>query len=521
MIKNFCKNNWQIILCNFVLLLVFILGYGHFGDANVDSFREAYLPAQMLKGQVLYRNTFTIYAPLSYIINAVLYFIFGINLKVLYFAGFIASVGIINLTFMVAKLFMNKTYAMSIVLFLISVSVMSPNVFNFIFPYSYGILYGLLFIMASVYFALKSKFTWAYLLYSLAICCKYEFIFLLPLLLFETKNKNLLKNLVALLAPIVLVCGILLFHGVEIESIKATVQIILKMSSTKTLYWFYSVMGLICRWELIPIYILNFIKVLVPFLFIYYFRSWWIIVLATIYFYFAANAEILIYAFPLILIMLIARRRDINGMQMFFVIASLLISIKIFFAETLLSYGVFFVPFALISIFILIPPRFKKSLFIILLICSFVFGLKNVKNLRVKNTKLQTENGVFYTNSAYGNSIGDLIKYIQNNTAPSDRVVVYPEGLIVNFLANRDSDNKFYSLIPLYVETFGEELIAKRFEYMKPEYIVISNYNTSNYYYSYFGQDYAGNLYEYIIKNYTYEKDMGKDLRFSVYKRKN
>lgn len=520
MIKNFCKNNWQIILCNFVLLLVFILGYGHFGDANIDSFREAYFPTQMLKGQVLYKNIFTIYAPLSYIINAILYFIFGVNLKVLYFAGFIASVGIINLTFMIAKLFMNRTYAMSIVLFLISVSVMSPNVFNFIFPYSYGILYGLLFVMVSVYFALKNKFTLAYLLYSLAICCKYEFIFLLPLLLYETRNKNLLKNLSALFAPIVLVFGVLIIQGVGIENLKATNQLILMMSSTKTLYWFYSVMGLIYRWELIPIYILNFIKVLVPFLFIYYFRSWWIIVLATIYFYFAANAEILIYAFPLILIMLIARRRDINGMQMFFVIASLLISIKIFFAETLLSYGVFFVPFALISIFILIPPRFKKSLFIILLICSFVFGLKNAKNLRVKNTKLQTERGVFCANSAYGDSINNLIKYIQNNTAPSDRVVVYPEGLIINFLANRDSDNKFYSLIPLYVETFGEELITKRFDYIKPEYIVISNYNTSNYYYSYFGQDYAGSLYEYITKNYTLEKDIGKNLRFSVYKRK-
>ena len=520
MIKDFCRNNWQIIVCNFILLLVFIFGYGHFGDANVDSFREAYLPAQMLKGQVLYRNTFTIYAPLSYIINAVLYFIFGINLKVLYFAGFIASIGIINLTFMIAKLFMNRTYAMSIVLFLISVSVMSPNVFNFIFPYSYGVLYGLLFVMASVYFALKSKFTWVYLLYSLAICCKYEFIFLLPLLLFETKNKNLLKNLLALLAPIVLVFGVLMFQGVGLENIKTTIQLILTMSSTKTLYWFYSVMGLIYRWELIPIYIINFVKVLVPLLFIYYFRSWWIIVLTTIYFYFAVNAEILVYAFPLILIMLIVRRKQLTERRVFFAIAALLISIKIFFAETLLSYGVFFVPFAIISIFILIPPKFKKSLFIILLICSFVFGLKNAESLGVKNVKIQTEKGVFYTNSAYGNSINDLIKYLQNNTASSDRVVVYPEGLIVNFLANRDSDNKFYSLIPLYVETFGEELIAKRFDYVKPKYIVISNYNTSNYYYSSFGQDYAGNLYKYIVNNYTYEKGIGENLRFSIYKRK-
>lgn len=520
MIKHLCKNNWQIILCNLILLLVFIFCYGRFGDANVDSFREAYFPAQMIKGQVLYKNTFTIYAPLSYMINAFLYIIFGVNLKVLYLAGFIVSTAIINFTYAIARLFMNRNYAMSIVLFLISVSVMSSNVFNFIFPYSYGVLYGVLFVTASVYFALTKKFTLAYLFYSLAICCKYEFVFLLPLLFYKTRNENLIKNLLALFLPIILTFGVLMFQGVGLVNLKTTIQIILTMSSTKTLYWFYSIMGLIFRWELIPIYVLNFIKVLVPLFLIHYFRNWWIIVLTAIYFYFIANAEIFIYAFPLILIMLVIRRKQISENRMFFAIASLLISMKIFFAETLLSYGVFFVSFALISIFILIPQKFKKSLFIILLICSFVFGLKNMENLRAKNIKIQNENGIFYTNSAYGNSINELIKYIKINSTSSDRVVVYPEGLVVNFFTKRDSDDKFYSLTPLYVETFGEELIVKRFEYIKPEFIVISNYNTSNYYYSHFGQDYAKNLYEYIIRNYTYEKNIGKNLMFSVYKRK-
>ncbi len=88
-------------------------------------------------------------------------------------------------------------------------------------------------------------------------------------------------------------------------------------------------------------------------------------------------------------------------------------------------------------------------------------------------------------------------------------------------MTSRDSDNKFYSLIPLYIETFGEDVIIKRLNIVKPEYIVISNYNTSNYYYSYFGQDYAGEIYGYIISNYDKQADFGRKMSFIVYKRKN
>ena len=189
---------------------------------------------------------------------------------------------------------------------------------------------------------------------------------------------------------------------------------------------------------------------------------------------------------------------------------------KIFFAETFMSYGVFFIPFALISIFLLISPRFKKPLFIIILICALNFGIKNSISLASKKVKIKTEQGVVYTSEK---SVSETINYIRNNTSDTDKIVVYPECLAINFMTGRNSDNKFYSLIPLYVETFGEELITKRLDFIKPEYIVISNYNTSNYYYSYFGQDYAGGIYNYILKNYSLEKEFGKNLMFMIYKR--
>ena len=111
----FFKNNWQILVFNLVVIIAFIVGYGHFGDIMVDSFREAYIPAQIVKGQVLYKNIFNIYAPFSYLFNAFLFLIFGIHLKVLYIAGFLSTLGILNLIFKISNEFMNKTYALSIV----------------------------------------------------------------------------------------------------------------------------------------------------------------------------------------------------------------------------------------------------------------------------------------------------------------------------------------------------------------------------------------------------------------------
>ena len=58
---DFLKRNWQIILLNIIITLCFILGYGRFGDVIVDSFREAYVPEQMLCGQALYTNIFIVY----------------------------------------------------------------------------------------------------------------------------------------------------------------------------------------------------------------------------------------------------------------------------------------------------------------------------------------------------------------------------------------------------------------------------------------------------------------------------
>ncbi len=521
MVKSFLKNNWQILFFNILILLIFILFYGKFGDVIVDSFREAYIPKQMLAGQILYKNIFNIYAPFSYILNAVLFSFFGAKLSVLYCAGLAATLGIANLTFKISENFTDKNVSLAIVLFLIAGAILSPNVFNFIFPYSYGMLYGLLFILGSIYCALEKKFPYAYFLYSFAVCSKYEFILFLPLLLYISGKKDIIKNAIAFILPFVITTLPFFIQQTGWNNIFASFQIILHMGSAKTLLWFYSVMGLVFRWEIIPIYIFNLVKILIPIILYKHFSYYRLLPVILVYLYFTVTPEIIVFIFPLILLLFAKKFYKLEFEERVFIVSCLLISMKVFFALTLQAYGVYFIPFALISIFILIPEQYKKSLVVVTVLSALVLSVQNIQLLNKKNVKIQSANGTVYANANYGDSINKLNLYIKDNVSKNDRVVIYPEGLITNFMTDRKSDNKFYSLIPLYVETFGEDVIIQRLDIIKPEYIIISNYDTSNYYYSSFGRDYAERIYMYINKNYDKQTKIGENFMFVVFKRKN
>ncbi len=518
MVKDFFKNNWQVFLYNILIILLCIVFWGRFGDAFVDSFREAYIPEQMLKGQVLYKNIFCIYAPLSYLINEFLYKIFGVSLNVLYISSLFITLGIFNLVYVIANKFMDKNCSLAVILFFIASSFLSPNVFNFILPYSFGITYGLLFILLSVYFILNKKIAPACIMYSLACLCKYEFIMLLPVLLVEGRNEKTWKKLLALISPIIITSLILKLQGCDLESVLVSISTVFAMSSTKTIQWFYSMSGLMFKWQLIPVYLVSICKFFIPLAIVYYFRSRWLYIPVLVWYFLFAKQDILLFAFPLIFVLFVLRYKNLEHPERIFVISSLLISVKVFFATAIQSYGAYFIPLALISLIILMPKYLKKHLCTIILLASVAVGWLNIKVLNEKSYEIATDRGVIYTYPEIANAFGVLVNYVNGKTKENERVCVYPEGLLLNFMAERSSDNKFYSLIPLYTETFGEDTIISRFNIKKPEYIVISNYNTNMYYYSFFGQDYANEIYNYVLENYTLHAKIGRHCQFNVFR---
>ena len=142
--NKFCLKELGIIFI--VSVILYILFYAKYDVYLIDVSREAYLPWQVLKGQVLYKDIFNVYGALGYQINAVAYAIFGIKLSTLYFMGFLNSRVILFTTFFIAKLFADKKTALCISGLTLFVCVYANNFFNFIINFTSSILYHITYI---------------------------------------------------------------------------------------------------------------------------------------------------------------------------------------------------------------------------------------------------------------------------------------------------------------------------------------------------------------------------------------
>ena len=92
--------------------------------------------------------------------------------------------------------------------------------------------------------------------------------------------------------------------------------------------------------------------------------------------------------------------------------------------------------------------------------------------------------------------------------------------MMINFLTDRNGDDYYNSLIPLYVETFGEDKIIEHFKSDMPEYIVLNNQSMRDYYFQYICNDYALDFCGFINQNYTLEKVIDNEFRYMIFKRK-
>jgi len=167
--------------------------WGHWGDIEVDCGREMYVPVDILRGKLLYRDIWYQYGPLTPYIQAFAFELFGINLKVLYLIGMILVISTALLLLEIGRKFeLVLPAAMAPPIFFLAES-FRPTIMNFIFPYSYAASLGAVLGLACLLFTIQHAFTnrlrWlvlAALCTSLALLTKQEFgIACLAVLAFE------------------------------------------------------------------------------------------------------------------------------------------------------------------------------------------------------------------------------------------------------------------------------------------------------------------------------------------------
>ena len=541
--EEMVKENKYLILLWVLCIAGLVIFCGHYSNILIDFGREVYYPEQILEGKVLYKDLFNIYGPLSYQINAVLYKIFGAKLSTLYGAGWVSSILAVSGIYIIAQKFLSKFLSFCIGFFTISVCVATTCIFNFHFPYSWAVLYGLISFLFSLYFLLKNNddkksfnLCMSSLFAGICIANKYDFLlYVFVVLFFILKEKNWKAFLCFISVPLVSY-GILFIQGMRFSDLINTLLSVKTMAQTNTLTYFYQNAGIYFHQKAILTDILLFCKIAVPFGIMLYgaylFESKKVISIilftAGYVFYlwfFTINIGSTLGFLPLsLLILFLIRLRKLNSNFIVLVISALVVSAKVFWVMLLYLYGNYYVAIVMIAVFALVftfvPRKLEKAAGVGLLISSACFIFANFYMLSIADNIVQTDNGVIFTEQAISKSTKELVNFINHKTKSDDRIVIFPEGMMINFLTDRNGEDYYNSLIPLYVETFGEDKIIEHFKSDMPEYIVFNNQSMRDYYFQYICNDYALDFCGFINQNYTLEKVIDNEFRYMIFKRK-
>ena len=584
--NRFCLKELSIIFV--VSLILYILFYAKYDVYLIDVGREAYLPWQMLKGQLLYKDIFNVYGPLGYQINAIAYAIFGVKLSTLYLMGFLNSLVILFTTFFIGKLFVDKKTAMCISGLTLFVCVYAKNFFNFIFVYSYSAIYalsGFLLSLLAMLFYLRDKknlyLTLSFFFAGFAFANKIEYLpyfgFIFVCLPFFVKKdwKQYLYSFGAFMLMPVISFGILFIQGVGINDLLEAFDLIKKLVLASSTNYFYYNYGLYFNppmvWDGVRL-LFAVLKTAIPYGFVLYGINFLckkhsanklFVVFANIFIVLASLAIIIkkynmmynmyvgLFAW-LGLVMLIilpiaavycicvlyrnkfdcAKLDVLDKMFLFMCISAVLVSLKGLFSIFIACYGTFnlaalFLPFVIFFVYY-VPKAFKfvdkdifaaviKDLCVAVMIAFLIMTLYRIGETKLKAVK--QPKGTIYIRDLYGKQ-NELIEFIRKNTAKDARVVTIPEGAIINFLAQRDTDNKYYYLIPGNVEIFGKENILKDFKQNPPDYFLLNELLYTVYQKGAFCS-YTRNVCDFIKSDYVPVYETEAPIGFTLYKYKN
>lgn len=543
--KRFFIDNKYLCILWVLCVIALIIFTGHYTNILLDVGREVYYPEQILNGKVLYKDIFNIYGPFSYLWNAFLYNVLGKNLMTLYISGAVCSIGIVSGIFLIAKKFLSEFMSFSLGFFTIVTGVCAFHLFNFTFPYSWAMLYGTLGFIYSVFFLVKYKETdlskYLYISALLAGFCaanKYDFLiyagFLFIIALFS-KNLKVILNFITCFAFVPLISfGILFLQGLSLGNLIDSVKILQKIMSSKTLEFFYKSQGVFFNKTVFEVWAVNILKTAAGLLGLLLScnlieknkpAGCTLAVISVIASYYLAGLKSFVFLIPLLFIFAIISYKELkNNIPLFvLILSSIAVSIKSFWGLTPANYGNYYTAILLVSffalLFTLIDKKYQKFAAVFILTVSFSYLVAYSYERTALNNKISTDKGTIFTLKPQADATNELLKFLENKK--NTEMVIFPEGLIVNFLSKNStpSDDYYNSMIPLYAEVFTDKAFIKHFEETKPVYIVLNNQSMKDYYFTFICQNYALEFCGYVSNNYTKVQDIYHGFNYLVFKR--
>lgn len=546
--REFYIKNKPLIILWLLCITALIIFMGHYSNILFDVGRETYYPQRILEGKVLYKDLFNIYGPFSYLWNAFLYKIFGINLRALYISGAICSLAIVSGVYLIAKRFLNTSLSFAIGLFTIVTGVCANHLFNYTFPYSWAMLYGTVGFLYSVYFLIKYKdnenphfLYMAGLLAGFAAANKYDFIiysiFLFCVSIFTKNKKYILNFITSFMVFPILSFGILFLQGLRIEDLIVAMQEIQKLMNTKTLEYFYSNQGVLFSPAVFPVWIYNLLATGIPLALMMlsyrFYEKIKIVSIALITIFALVGYKLLspalfVFLTPLLFLVSIFGYKKIktNIPLLLVIISAIGASFKTFWGLTPMSYGCYYTPIVLIAffgvMFTFINEKYQKIAAIFLTVVSVSFLNVYLFKRTTTTGKISSPHGTIYTYKQNADNINNILSILNNDENVNSTALIYPEGMIINFLSknNIKSDDYYNSLLPLYLESMGEEKFQKVLEEKNPKFIILTSQNTSDYYFNHICTNYAFNFCDQVEQEYQQEATFNGDIAFKIYRKR-
>lgn len=547
-----------------IFILLCFLTWGRMGDIIADAGREAYVSQEILNGKIFMKDVMVLFniCPLSFQINALLFKIFGANLTILNLASIIATYLILFFSYLIARFFFSPFVSFSAVALITAFGVFVTYAMGYILTYSYGTLYATLGLIAALFFASRAilnskspKFN-KYMVLScfsigFSIANKLDYIqiaLLIALIPFFAKQFSLKKYFIYILSVIVipfLSAMVLVIKGFSFSDFQAYLQLAPKYYETiKPFSQFFFIpsfgkyfnilfhSALIFAVVFVPCCIAAFLcsriryKKIAGFIvsiLIFsasFFNTPAILKNGDVYYSYNVMFTCVVPLIFIAFIYVILKRKQFLAESKDFVallllIAALLSLLKTYFFVYLPIYGAFMMPMIVIALFLILfkylPDVFcgiKNSKnynditsLAIVFFSIFFLGL-NISYQTSEQAPVYSRKGVIYATKPKDYIINESLKYIKENVKPNEVVLVIPDGVMINFLSGRQTNSKYFQLIPNHIDVFGERNIVKDLSLNPPDYVFIHNRQTPEAGRTTFCKGYGFEICDFVMKNY-------------------
>ncbi|HKR63772.1 MAG TPA: hypothetical protein VJZ00_08570 [Thermoanaerobaculia bacterium] len=495
-------------------IIAFAQSYGRWLDPIIDAGRDLYVPEQLLRGTVLYRDILYYYPPLTPYLLAAITFITGSSLGAYVAIGLVTSLLTATAIWWIVRPLAGELAAGAALLIFFAFSMAGIGGWgcNYFFPYAHAATFAMLFFLWSIALLLRGHATAATLLLVAASWTKIEYALFALALVVLFRGKKLVYAMAMLTT---LVVALAIFGA---DALRANVLPPSLLGGTSARFFYAQVTGmhdwpanlllslrgaamivlvvlLLAAWERRPqLRVAIVVAVALAIALLAndtFFRAWTLLQLALIPF-------------------ALRRPREPLALLLF---ASLCASSRIWLNVTPAWYGfVFVIPVVVLIVYVLfawLPERGVYSrraslawapLFVLLAASGLYAAHVSYRDA----VPVTTPRGVYYDRSPErAAAMRALLPRLRGR-----ELVVMPEGLAINYLAKAHTPLRYQTFTP--VEIIGEErAIVAELNARQPRSVLLVPRDTREFGYRGFGIDYGREIASWLRARYVVEARFG------------